>query len=228
PPETLVELNELIPQLPDENLPLTSTYWLLLLPVAGGVLGLMLLLGYYIEFVRRVRHGIEHPLPPWDAWGHKLYDGAMMTFAYAGYLASNLAIGAVFVVLIRQISGMNAQLYQTTLAFCGLLPFMLIYGLVIIFLTSINVLPYSDSGNILSFYRVGWVWRRLRKDARLTAQWFGYGLLANIGFNAVQSLPVVGIAASILVLFISVPVQGHLLGQYAILLDEKYGNAAEA
>ncbi|MEM6281175.1 MAG: DUF4013 domain-containing protein [Chloroflexota bacterium] len=229
PPDLLAELSELLAFIPAENIPFTSTYWLLILPVMGAFLGLMLLLGYYIEFVRQVRGGAAHPLPAWDEFGRKLYDGAMMTFAYMGYLASNLAIAAVFVVLIRQVRGLNAELIQTTLAFCGLLPFMLIYGLVIIFLTSINVLPYSDSGNILSFYRVGWVWRRLRQDTRLTLQWFGYGLLANIGFSAPQVIPGIGnIASIILQLFMSIPVQGHLLGQYAITLDEKYGNVAQA
>lgn len=227
----LNELAQIDPSFGDIQIPyvaFTPQFYLLIFPFVAGLGGLALLLGYYIELVRNVRLLMKHPLPAWNAWGQKLKDGVIMEVAYAGYLLGNMAFFAVGLALIAQIDGLNAELYRLTLAFCCLIPIVFVNGLVIIFVTSISVLPYSVTGKIQDFYRLGWVWRRVRQDRGLTARWFGYGLLANLGFGVAQSLPVIGIVANILSLFMSVTIQGHLLGQYAAALDQKHGNALEA
>lgn len=193
-----------------------------------GLAGVALLLGYYIELVRQVRSGAAQPLPEWNSWGTKLVDGFTMEVAYASYLLLNAAFFGVGLVLIRQISGMNAELVRLLVATCCLIPLVFVNGLVIIFITSIGVLPYSATGNIADFYRWGWVGRRLRQDTGLTAQWFLWGLLANFGFSAAQSVPGVGIIGTLASLFMSAPVQGHLLGQYGAALDEKHGDGLSA
>lgn len=201
--------------------------WLLLIPFFGGLGGLALLLGYYIELVRNVRLLVPHPMPPWDDWGSKLRDGAVMSVAYVGYLLANAAFFGVGLVLIRQVGGMNAEMVRLGLAFCCLIPLVLLNGFVIIFVTSIGVLPFSVGGRLQDFYRLGWVWRRTRQDAGLTGRWFLYGVLANTGFGVAGALPGIGPVVTFLSLFVSVLVQGHLLGQYAAALDERYGNALE-
>jgi hypothetical protein len=228
PDEIIQELAPLYPEAVNMRpvLP-ASSLALLALPFVMGLVLLALLLGYYIELVRQVRRGAHLPLPAWTAWETKLIDGLLMELAYAGYLASNGVLFAVGLALIRQIGGMNAQLVRLTLAMCCLIPLVALYGMVIVFMTSICVLPYSASGRFMDFYRWGWVWRRLREDTRLTLTWFGYGVAANLGFGAAGALPVIGVLANLLSLFLSVPVQGHLLGQYAAALDDRHGDGVQ-
>lgn len=224
---------EISPAAADITIPsvsFNSSFYLLVLPFGFGLAMMALLFGYFIELVARTRAQVTYPLPPWDNWGRKLQDGLMMVAAYAGYLLLNFAflVGALAVVANVFARGMNAQLMQVVLTFCAVLPLFAVNMFVIIFLTSICVLPYSASRDVRDFYKWGWVWRRLRHDGGLTGQWFLYGTLATFGFNAAQYLPVVGIVASVLSLFIAVPVQGHLLGQYGAALDERHGDAMQA
>lgn len=225
------ELAQIDPAFADVQIPalqFTSQFYLLIVPFIGGLAIMALLLGYYIELVRNVRLLMKHPLPAWNMWGQKFKDGFFMEVAYTGYLLANGAFFIVGLLLITQIGGLNAEMFRLVLAFCCLIPLVFVNGLVIILLTSIGVLPYSVTGDIRDFYRFGWVWRRVRVDTGLTARWFGYGILANFGLGVVQSLPVIFVVGYILSLFMSVTIQGHLLGQYAAALDEKYGNALEA
>jgi hypothetical protein len=228
--QELATINPEIAVFPVPAVTLDATFALLVLPFGFGLAALALLFGYFIELVARTRAGAEHPLPRWDEWGRKLTDGFMMMAAYAAYLLLNIAFLAVGLVVIANsfARGMNADLIQVTLTFCCLFPLFALNMFVIIFLTSICVLPYSASRDLRDFFNWAWVLRRLRTDAGLTGQWFLFGTLATFGFNAAQYLPVIGVFATILSLFMAVPVQGHLLGQYGAALDDRHGDAMGA
>ena len=226
PAEVFAQLAEIDPRLNDLRVTLTQQErYQLVLPLAGGLLLMALLLGYYIALVGRVRAGDDNPLPPWDAWWRKLRDGVTMQAAYAIYLLSAGVFYLAGLLLIRSIGGLNAELVQVVLALCLLLPLLVAYLVAVIFLTSINVLLYSESRRFRDFFRVGWAWQRLREDTGLTTRWFFYGVAANFGFSIAQSLPVIFIFGYLLSFFMTVPVQGHLLGQYGAVLDERHGNA---
>ena len=51
---------------------------------------------------------------------------------------------------------------------------------------------------------------------------------ANFGFAVAQSLPVIFIVGYLLSFFMTIPVQGHLLGQYGLALDDRHGDALAA
>jgi len=229
PEQTFADLAEIDPRLEDLRVELTpGQRYQLLLPVASGLLLTALLLGYYIQLVANTRAGQMHPLPNWDAWTRKLVDGLTMQTAYALYLLSAAVFYGVGIVLVRLIGGLNAELIQVVLGLCILFPLLLVYLLGVIFVTSINVLPYSQSRRFTDFFQVGWAWRRLRQDTGLTFKWFLFGFTANFGFSVVQALPVVQILGYLLSFFMTVPVQGHLLGQYGAALDERHGDALAA
>lgn len=225
PAELFTQLAEIDPRLSNLR---TDPSWNLALPISGGLLLMALLLGYYIELVARMRTGQEHPLPPWDRWWDKLRDGAAMQVAYAAYLLSAGIFYAVGLWAIQSISGFNAELVQVVLAMCLLLPLFVVYLLGVIFVTSINVLPYTENRHLQDFFRLGWAWRRLRQDTGLTTRWFFYGVGANFGFAVAQSLPVIFIVGYLLSFFMTIPVQGHLLGQYGLALDDRHGDALAA
>lgn len=218
PPDALAIFIELYPPLADvPTVTFTPRFYVLVLPFTGGLLIGALLLGYYIELVRRTRRDEPQPLPAWANVGPMFTDGLLMMAAYAGYIASNIALLLVGVAAFRATGSDIALLVGV---YCCVLPLMGLWGLAIIFLTSINVVPFSESRDIRAFFNIPWVLRRLREDRDPTGRWFLYGVLANFGIGAVQSVPVIGVLVS---LAFSIPIQGHLLGQYARVLDERHG-----
>jgi hypothetical protein len=153
--------------------------------------------------------------------GNFLRDGALMVVAYVTYMASNF----LFVGLLMGILAVSTPVLDPMLAllavFCVFLPLIFGYGILVIFLTSICVVPFSETGNLLDFFNLRWVWKQVNTQGRLTLNWFVLGVAANMGFSAAQSLPVVGVLGTLLSLAMQAPVQGHLLGQYAALLDQR-------
>ena len=67
-----------------------------------------------------------------------------------------------------------------------------------------------------AFFDCAWVWWQIRHNGRATRNWFVLGVLASIGFYAVNTIPVLGPLVN---LTLQVPVQGHLIGQYAAVID---------
>ncbi len=196
-------------------------YLALIAVVLVGGMFAALLLGYYIEVVRRVRHDAEVLLPAWENWGVLFIDGIKMIGAYAGYLVSAAVLWLLVQGLLIGLVNLGQPLFAMLALICFFLPLLFAYGILVIFLTSINVVPFSESGRIRDFFDLRWTWHQARTHGTLTLNWFSLGVAANLGFSAVQSLPVVGVLGWVLSLAMSSPVQGHLLGQYAAILDER-------
>ncbi|MEO0561256.1 MAG: DUF4013 domain-containing protein, partial [Chloroflexota bacterium] len=207
------------PQLAGAEFALTSAY-LALIPFFIIGLGLgAILLGYYIETVRRVRYGTPEQLPPWADWGKLFTDGAQMMGAYAVYILSVLLLLGIGQFALIGFAESGDPTVVLLLVLCCFFPLVLLYTFFVIFMTSICVVPFTENGRFMDFFAWGWVWRQVNTQGGLTVRWFMLGLAANLGFSAAQSLPVVGILALILGLAMQAPVQGHLLGQYAAVLD---------
>lgn len=204
--EAVAQLSTWRPSLP-------SVEWGIVIGLAVGCA--ILSLGYYVQLIRNVRAGEPFPLPTWERLGEKMVEGTVMMLAYTLYIVLNLAVLFGMLALLRPIP--NALLVLV-LAFCGVVPFALVLALVAIFLTSITAIRYSETRRFWSFFDVAWVLRVIRQHRALTLRWFFFEVLANFGFNTVQTIPLLGI---LLTLTMQIPVQGHLLGQFARAMDKR-------
>jgi hypothetical protein len=220
PPELMAELAQLYPFFADRTFNYSPAYAFLGVAAIIGLTAGAVQLGYYIDVVRRVREDAAVKLPPWDDFGRLLADGGKMMVAYFVYILSTLLLFALGLVLFGAMTIGGQALLAGVVFLCVVMPLVLAYALTIIFLTSICVVPYSASGSLRDFFRFGWAWGQVRGQTKLTVTWFSLGVAANLGFQAVQSIPVVGILGLILSLAMQAPIQGHLLGQYAAALDQ--------
>jgi hypothetical protein len=224
PEELLASLAQFYPELQTYQFAY-NTSDIALIPLWLVGLGVTaVLLGYYVEITRRVRRDLPELLPAWEDWGRLFNDGAKMIVVYFVYFASDFALFVLGLLALRSNdASMNAALTILFVTFCCLVPLLVAYGVLIIFMMSICVVRYSESGDLRDFFAFGWVWSRLRQHGKLTIQWFIMDVGANLGFSATQSLPVVGFLGWLLTLAMQFPVQGHLLGQYARLVDAAEG-----
>jgi hypothetical protein len=220
PPEIIAELGAQYAFFQGRTFTYTPAYALLLAALVVGIAAGAAQLGYYIDVVRRVRTDAADQLPPWDNMGRFLADGGKMIIAYTVYLLSTLALLVLLLVGFGFMTVAGQDLFAAVALICFGLPLTLAYGLTVIFLTSICVVPYSATGRLRDFFRIRWAWAQVRGQGKLTITWFALGVAANMGFQAVQSIPVVGIFGLFLSLAMQAPVQGHLLGQYAAALDQ--------
>ena len=220
PPDVIAELGQEFAFFQGRTFSYSPAYGFLGVALLVGILSGVVQLGYYIDVVRRVRTDDAVKLPAWDNFGQFLADGGRMIVAYGLYLLSTLVFLFFGGLVLSAIAMSGADAILALAGVCLFLPLGLIYSLTVIFLTSICVVPYSETGSLRDFFRVGWAWQQVRTHGKLTLTWFALGVAANMGFQAVQSLPVVGILGIFLALAMQAPVQGHLLGQYAALLDK--------
>lgn len=105
---------------------------LVLSVVLIGVLGLMIIGGYYIRLLQNVRDGQPYPLPEWDQWGEDLARGFKLVVASFvwGLPLIILAIPSVIGSIIGSEGDEAVQFIGTMLVACGsCLSF--IYGLLV-------------------------------------------------------------------------------------------------
>lgn len=220
PPETFEQvIVPVYPQFEGMSFSYDSSYYGLVLVFLVGLAPTALLAGYYIDVVRRVGNGAAELLPTWTNLNLYFVDGAKMVGAYILYMLAMFLLVVslqLFSVLVFRVTGQ--ALLGLFLLLCVTLPGIIVLSVAAIFFTSICVVPYSASGRFLDFFSLGWAIHQLRHNRSLTLRWFGLGVGANLGFSAIQSLPVVGFVGLLLSLALQVPIQGHLLGQYAALV----------
>jgi hypothetical protein len=101
---------------------------------------------------------------------------------------------------------------------CCLSLIMLVYNLAIWPLLAVGVAYYAQSGQINAFFQLGRIWSTVNRHLGLTGQWIIYTLLAGLLLGLVGSIPCLG---WLIGLGLGLPVQGHLLGQFAQRIDEK-------
>ncbi|MBZ0289933.1 MAG: hypothetical protein K8I30_20080, partial [Anaerolineae bacterium] len=83
---------------------------------------------------------------------------------------------------------------------------------------ALGTIRYSEIGKISVFFEFGDLFATLQRNSNLTLQWVALTFIANIVFSLFNVIPCLGWLAA---LALTVPVQGHLLGQFALLLEEK-------
>ncbi len=189
---------------------------LTVIPIIGFV-PLAALLGYMTELTYYVRTGHPRPLPGWQHIGKTLERGGYVLLAFIVYNLPNILVACCFFAfwgtagfgsLTQLLSGLTA-----VLVLCCAAPFLLIYNLIAYPFLGCGMIRYGETEQVEEFFRLAALGRMLTRDLPQTFEWASMMLIANLLLLVV---PFVGWFAA---LFIWIPVQGHLVGQYAARLD---------
>jgi hypothetical protein len=183
------------------------TFAIVLFPF--GLIALAVLLGYAMELAINVRDGKPYPLPRWDNMGDKLSNGINILIAFIVYNIFPIGLIACSFTFLR---GLASALI------CCLFPVMIIYGLAAGMALAFGTVRYMDTGQPTAFYQFGDLFASMRDHSNEIIEWLIYSVIANVLIGLVGLIPCIGWLAA---LALSVPVQAHMLGQLAYLINEK-------
>ena len=150
------------------------------------IIWLCLLEGYQIRMLRNMRDGVQHPLPEWDRLGEMVGEGFRV-----GLAQLPIWVMALFTFIIPP------------LGFVGLA--------VAYFMTNEGVLRYIETDSLDGFFRYGQLWNSFRQNMNGS---FTYGLWVFV-LTVVLTILSGTFIGSILQITLQVPLETHLLGQYA-------------
>jgi hypothetical protein len=180
----------------------------LLVPIVIGLIGVAVLLGYMIELVRNVSTGERFPMPRWVDYGRKINDGFSLLVAVFVYNLPNLLIGGC----VTTLSGsLGSTLTVGTL--CCTIPLLLIYNFIAWSMLAAGVARYVETDQVGEFYRFGALFTTIRQHSVSTIQWVVFGILVNLLFGFLAIIPCCG---WVIIMGLSIPIHGHLLGQYTV------------
>lgn len=194
-----------------------------------GLVGFAALAGYVVELLRNMRRGVDNPLPRWDRLGDKLSHGFNVLIATLVYNIPNALLACGFLFLAPTF-GTNVESATTAssaaLAItCCLTVVMLGYNVIIWPLIALGTIRYVESGQITAFFQVSDLWATINRHLGQTAQWMIFTIFASLVLGALNVIPCIGWLAT---LALTVPVQGHLLGQFARDLEKPKGKPKRA
>jgi hypothetical protein len=185
-----------------------------LIPIVG-LLAVCVLLGYMANIVHNVRNGHPRPLPKWGNYSHLAKHGAYVLLATILY---NLPVLFIMAFLNSFGAAMGRSQFggfaYVTIIGCVLL-ILFVYTMIAWSMLAIGIIRYSEKGDTGVFYRFAKLFNILQNNISLTLKWVFYSIIANILFAFLFLIPIVGWAV---VLALSYPVQGYLMGQYGRMI----------
>ncbi len=181
-----------------------------LIPLVG-LLPFAVVLGYLYEIAINVRQGRPRPLPKWTNYERTFAQGAQVLLAIFVYHLPLIIFGGCSTWLFSGVAG--GFLGDTTVfvILCCAIPLLLVYLLIAWPLLATGITETIETGEFRRMYRIVHLWDVLSNNVILAVQWVAYSLLVNIFTMLLFGIPCIG---WLLVLLFSVPVQGHLLGQF--------------
>lgn len=186
-----------------------------------GLLGMAMLAGYSLDLMRNMRAGAKRPLPEWQDHEARMRDGFNALVAIFIY---NLPNGLPLCgLLLLAATGGDEPGLLPLLSICCLLFFMLVWNLFIWLMLAAGATRYAETRQLTSWFQPGELWDTLRANSGLFLQWLFYSLLTSLALGLVSAVPGVGWLIS---LALTIPVQGHLLGQLACAVDEREARAS--
>lgn len=188
-----------------------------------GLVGWAALAGYVVQMLRNMRRGDENPLPTWDNLGAKITDGANVLIAAFVYNLGNMLVACGLVLLMPAMGMMDNgdAAFASTASLvisCCLGIVLLIYNLVVWPLLAVGTIHYSQTGQIGSFFQLGHIYGTINRNASATGQWIIFSIFAGFILGLINAIPCIGWLVG---LGLTVPINGHLLGQYALRLQDK-------
>lgn len=185
-----------------------------------GLVALAGLMGWVVELVANMRGGSNNPMPRWDNLGEKIALGANVLTAWVVYNLPNLLLLCCGLSIPLLGDAGRSEFFAGSFAValvCCLVPLLLVYNLAIWPMLAIGTIRYSEARQIGVFFQFGDLWKTINEQTGVVVQWLAFSLLANFLIGLLAAIPCIGWAAS---LVLSVPVQAHLLGQFAQQLRE--------
>jgi hypothetical protein len=185
-----------------------------------GLVALAALLGYVVELVQNVRSKQRHPLPRWDRLGEKVTSGGSVLVAALVYNLPLLLVSCCALALPLGLTGDATTFAGTgaTLAVvCCAVPLLIAYTLVTWPMLALGTIRFADTGSISAFFQFGDLFYTLYSDLPTTARWLVFSVLANMVIGLLTVIPCLGWLAMIALVY---PVQGYLLGQFALLIED--------
>lgn len=184
-----------------------------------GLIAAAALLGYSVQMIENMRSGEPNPLPRWDNIADLITRGGNVLVAIIVYMLPNV-FALCCTVTALSASGDNEFFgggFAAT-AMCCLIPVLLVYNLLAWPMLALGTVRYAEIGKINVFFEFGDLFAGLQRNSNLTIQWVIYTVLANLALGLLAIIPCIGWIA---VPALSLPIQTHLLGQYALLLEDK-------
>jgi hypothetical protein len=185
-----------------------------------GLVGMAALAGYMVDLLANMRQRAEHPLPEWDNLGDKIGDGANVLIAGLVYNLGNflMACGAFLLLPTFGIDGTGDAGGGALVIICCLTVFLILYNLLVWPFLAVGTLRYAHVRQISVFFQFSEIWDTLNRNMGATLQWVLFSIFASLVISFFNIIPCLGWLASIA---LALPVQGHLLGQYDLLMAEK-------
>lgn len=184
-----------------------------------GLLAMAVALGYNVQIIDNVRTGLPRPLPKWVDMGTMFSQGGAVLVAFIVYFLPVFIIGGCIMTVVSAFGGVTGEL-NSLVVICCVLPVTIIYTLVMWPLFAVGLALYSKTRDINAFFRFGNLADIARVHSSLTLKWMFLSAIWAVLTGFVAVIPCLGWFAT---LGFSIPVQGHLLGQFArqISLPEK-------
>jgi hypothetical protein len=189
----------------------------LLMPLLlAGLLPLCVLLGYAVGVVGRVQQSKPYPLPDWTQYEELFSRGAGLLAAVLYYNLPLLLLGCCLWTVPGFFGGDLTGSYVTLLFLCCVLPLVLIYTAFAWSVLAVGTVRYAQGSPYKVFFKTSRLWGTASTLGGVTVQWLLTALIVNLGGSLLLIIPCLGwVAFAGLV----IPVQAHLLGQYARHVD---------
>ena len=194
----------------------------LLMPLLlAGLLPLCVLLGYAVGIVRRVRQSKPYPLPDWTQYEELFSRGAGLLAAILYYNLPLLLLSCCLWTVPGFFGGDLTGSYVTLIFLCCLLPLVLVYTAFAWAVLAVGTVRYAQGSPYKVFFKTSRLWGTASSLGGISAQWLLTSLIVNLGASLLLIIPCVGwVAFAALV----IPVQAHLLGQYARHIEHHDNN----
>ncbi len=184
-----------------------------------GLIATAALLGYSVQMIENMRNGEPHPLPRWDNIADLIARGGNVLVAVIVYMLPNILIICCMATSFG-LAGDNEFFGGGFVAIflCCLIPIIIVYNLIAWPMLAMGTIRYSEIGKVNVFFEFGDLFGVLQRNSSLTIQWMLFTILANLVISLLNVIPCLGWIAT---LALAVPIQTHLLGQFALLLEDK-------
>jgi hypothetical protein len=198
---------------------------MLVVSLAGGALMFILVglvfiaaqYGWMIELIRNMRAGDETPMPTWDNFGGKISLGGAPMGALVVYMLIPIILACVLYVpaIMASVANEDAGGIVGGATSCILFPLMVVYMAAAWVFFTVGTVRYASSESIGEYFKFSSLWATVQENRDLTIRYVIFVVIVGLVMGAIGGTGIGGLVTAA----VSIPISGHLLGQYAIALD---------
>jgi hypothetical protein len=183
-----------------------------------GLVPLCVLLGYMLEIVNNVRDSKQIVLPRWDDYSDRMRRGAGVLLALFVYNLPLILISCCLFTVPGAVGDRMVDGFVTLVSLCCLLPLAIIWIGFSWPLLAAGMARYSRGGSSGVFFEVGRLFGIVNELGGYSIQLLLCAAIVNLLLIVFMAIPCLGWAIG---LMLAVPILGHLVGQYARLMDNR-------